>query len=49
MVNRITRNNGLVVKACSKPLGGFKVNSAFYPSEVDKIITRDFWELSGKM
>ena len=33
---------------CSKPPGGFKVDSAFHPSEVDKVSTRNFWELSGK-
>ena len=33
---------------CSKPLGGSKVDSAFHPSEVDKVSTRTFWELSGK-
>ena len=33
---------------CSKPLGGSKVITAFHPSEVDKISTRNFWELSGK-
>ena len=32
----------------SKPLGGSKVDSAFHPSEVDEISTRNFWELSGK-
>ena len=32
----------------SKPLGGFKVDSVFHPSEVDQISTRNFWELSGK-
>ena len=32
----------------SKPLGGSKVKSAVQPSEVDKMSTRDFWELSGK-
>ena len=32
----------------SKPLGGSKVDSAFHLSEVDKISTRNFWELSGK-
>ena len=31
-----------------KPLGGSKVNWAFRLSEVDKISTRNFWELSGK-
>ena len=25
-----------------------KVDSAFHPSEVDKMRTRNFWELSGK-
>ena len=33
---------------CSKPLGGSKVDSAFHPSEVHKMSTRTFWELSGK-
>ena len=33
---------------CSKPLGGSKVDSAFHPSEVDKMSTRNSWELSGK-
>ena len=33
---------------CSKPLGGSKLNSAFHPSEVDKMSTRTFWELSCK-
>ena len=33
---------------CSKPLGGSKVDSAFHPSEVDKMSTRNFWELNGK-
>ena len=33
---------------CSKPLSGSKVDSAFHPSEVDKMSTRNFWELSGK-
>ena len=32
----------------SKPLGGSKVDSAFHPSEVDKMSTRSFWEISGK-
>ena len=31
-----------------KPLGGSKVDSAFHPSEVDKMSIRNFWELSGK-
>ena len=46
--------NGLVVKVLvpnpgvpwSKPLGGSKVDSAFRLSEVDKMSTRNFWELS---
>ena len=33
---------------CSKPLGGSKVDSAFHPSEVGKMSTRNFWELNGK-
>ena len=33
---------------CSKPLGGSKVDSAFHPSEVDKVSTRNFWGLNGK-
>ena len=33
---------------CSKLLGGSKVNSAFHPSEVDKMSTRIIWEFSGK-
>ena len=33
---------------CSKLLGGFKVNSAFHHSEVDKTSTRNFWELAVK-
>ena len=33
---------------CSNPRGGSKVDSAFHPSEVDKMSTRNFWELSGK-
>ena len=50
-------SNGLVVKALDsqsrgpvfqKPLGGSKVDSAFHPSEVGKMSTKNFWELSGK-
>ena len=33
---------------CSKPLGGSKVDSGFHPSEVDKMSTRNFWELNVK-
>ena len=48
--------SGLVVKALdsqsrvpfSKPLGGSKVNSVFHHSEIDKMSTSYFWELSGK-
>ena len=47
------RSNGLVVKALDsqsrgpvfKTTGWLKVDSAVYPSEVDKM---NFWELSGK-
>ena len=47
---------GLVAKALgsqsrvpySKPLGSSKVDSAFHPSAVDKMSTRDFWEPSDK-
>ena len=49
-------SNGLVDKALDsksrnpifKTTGWLKVNSAFHPSEVDKMSTRNFWELSGK-
>ena len=52
--------NGLEVKAldsqyssnpgvcCSKPLVGSKVDSAFHPSKVDQINTRNFLKLYGK-
>ena len=36
------------VVPCSRPLGGSKVESAFHPSEVDKVSTRIFWGLSVK-
>ena len=45
MLSRWIPNPGV---PCSKPLGGSKVDSAFHPSEVDKMSTRNFWELSGK-
>ena len=32
----------------SKPQGVSKVNSAFHPSEVDQLSTRNFWRLNGK-
>ena len=32
----------------AKPLGGSKIDSVFHPSEVGKMSTRNFWELSGK-
>ena len=35
-------------KSVTEPLGGSKVDSAFHPSEVDKMSTRNSWELSGK-
>ena len=31
-----------------KQMGGSKVDSAFHPPEVNKMSTRNFWELSGK-
>ena len=53
---RVICANDLVVKVldsqpgilCSKPLNGSKVDSAFYPSKIDQMSTRNFWELSGK-
>ena len=33
---------------CSKPLGGFKVDTPFHPSEVNKMSNRFFNELSGE-
>ena len=33
---------------CSKPLGGFRLNSAFHPSKVDQMSTRNLWKLSDK-
>ena len=56
-VSKPAQMSGLVVKVldsesrgpfCSKPLGGSKVDSAFHPSEVDKMSTRNFRELNGK-
>ena len=38
-------SNGFVVKALDSQS---KVDSAFHRSEVDKMGTRNFWELSGK-
>ena len=32
----------------SKPMGGSKVDSAFHPSEVNKMSTKNFWDLSGE-
>ena len=32
----------------SKPQGGFNADSAFHPSDVDKMSARNFWELNGK-
>ena len=31
-----------------KPMGGSRVNSTFHPSKVDKMSTKNSWELSGK-
>ena len=51
----IVNNNGLVVKVLDYQSRGpvFKttgwlLDSAFHPSEVDKMSTRKFWELNGK-
>ena len=33
---------------CSKALGASKFESAYHPSVVDQISTKNFWELSGK-
>ena len=33
---------------CFKLLGGSKVDSAFHPSKVDKMSSRNFSELSGE-
>ena len=53
----VKNSNGLVVgvmdfqstgTAGSKPLGGSKVDSTFYPSEVDQMSTKNSWGLSGK-
>ena len=49
-------SNGLVVKALDsqfrgpvfKTTGWLQGRSAFHPSEVNKMSTRNFWELSGK-
>ena len=30
------------------PLSGTNVDSAFHPSEVDQMSTRNFWELTGE-
>ena len=46
------RSFGLVIPnpdiPYSKPLGGSNVDSVFHTSEVDKVSTRNFWELIGK-
>ena len=44
----VTSVTGVTGVPCSKPLGGSEVDSAFHPSEVDKMSTRNFLELSGK-
>ena len=33
---------------CSKTLNCSKVDSTFHLSEVNKVSTKNFWELSGK-
>ena len=44
-LGRLIPNPGV---SSSNPLAGFKVDSAFHPSEVDQMSTTNFWELSGK-
>ena len=50
-------SNGLAVKTLGsksrglmfeKPLGGSKVDSALHPSKVNKMSTKNFWELNAK-
>ena len=43
-VKNVAKQNYFAIE----PLGGSKVDSAFHPSEVGKMSTRNFWELSGK-
>ena len=45
LVKALISNPGV---PCSNPLGGFNDDSAFHPSEVVKMSTRNIWELSGK-
>ena len=48
-------SNGLMVRVLkyqsrvlvSKPLGGSKIDSAFYPSVVNQMGTKNYWGLSG--
>ena len=47
LVSHVLWSNGLVFKVL-EPLDGSKVDSAFHPSEVGKMSTKHFWELSGK-
>ena len=55
-VDEVIKMSGLVVKALDsqsrdpvfKTTWSSKVDSAFHPSEVGKMSTRNFWELSGK-
>ena len=41
-------DGSFLVCSITVTLGGSKVDSAFHPSEVDKMSTRSFWKLSGK-
>ena len=43
VISNVIPNPGV---PCLKLLGGSKVD--FHPSVVDKVITRNFWELNGK-
>ena len=39
---------GWKAESTLEPPSGIKVDSAFHPSEVNQMSTRNFWELSGK-
>ena len=56
-VSPVAKNQSIIANFSSGDIGrqnlmvsfaGSKVDSAFHPSEVDKMSTRNFWELSGK-
>ena len=45
---KCVNDDGPEVMNSKKPLHVSKINSAFHPSEVDLMSTRNFWEFSGK-